>query len=341
MKLTKYEGNPILKACPDREWENLCVLNPAVWYEKDEDLFYMLYRAAGNDSTHYIHLGLATSKDGFHFTRCSETPFLSPDINGPDGGCIEDPRLTKMGDTYYIVYAARTYAPGQYWSADWKPLGDREVDGVHFVQANNAVSHLAITKDFRTVKRLGRISDSRFDDRDVILFPEKVGGKYVKLSRPVERVGEAYGCDIPSVFISFSDDLMEWGEPKLLMTGEEWWQDQKIGGSCPPIRTEKGWLHLFHGVSSRDGGYRVGAVLLDLEDPTKILHRTSDFILAPEHTYETSGYYNGCVFPTGNVVKGDTLYVYYGAADKYVCVATCKLQELLDFLESDGKKGTD
>ena len=114
--------------------------------------------------------------------------------------------------------AARTYAPGQYWSADWKPLGDRDVEGVHFVQANNAVSHLAVTKDFRTVKRLGRISDSRFDDRDVILFPERVNGQYVRLSRPVERVGQEYGCTVPSIFISFSDDLMEWGEPQLLMT---------------------------------------------------------------------------------------------------------------------------
>ncbi|HIZ20128.1 MAG TPA: glycosidase [Firmicutes bacterium] len=339
MKLTKYENNPILSANPENDWESLCVLNPAVWYEPAEDTFYMLYRAAGNDATHYIHLGLATSKDGFHFERRSDQPFLSPDINGPDGGCIEDPRLTKMGDTYYIVYAARTYAPGQYWSADWKPLGDRDVEGVHFVQANNAVSHLAVTKDFRTVKRLGRISDSRFDDRDVILFPERVNGQYVRLSRPVERVGQEYGCTVPSIFISFSDDLMEWGEPQLLMTAEEWWQDKKMGGSCPPIKTPKGWLHLFHGVASRDDGYRVGAALLDLDNPAKVIGRTADFIMEPEFDYETSGYYNGCVFPTGNAVKGDTLYVYYGAADKFVCAATCRLSELLDFIVSNTRRG--
>lgn len=338
MKLKKCADNPILRADPAHSWESLCVLNPAVWYEEKEDRFYMLYRAAGHDETHYIHLGLATSQDGVHFERQSDEPFLSPDVNGADGGCIEDPRLTKMGDTYYIVYAARTYAPGQYWDPAWKPLGDREIEGVHFLQANNAVSHLAVTKDFKTVKKLGRISDSRFDDRDVILFPEKVGGRYVKLSRPTERVGAAYGCEVPSTFISFSDDLMEWDEPQLLMTAEEWWQDKKMGGSCPPIRTPKGWLHLFHGVSSRDDGYRVGAVLLDLEDPTRILGRTSHFIMEPEFEYETSGYYNGCVFPTGNVLKGDTLYVYYGAADKYVCMASCSLTELLAFIESDTRR---
>jgi predicted GH43/DUF377 family glycosyl hydrolase len=122
---------------------------------------------------------------------------------------------------------------------------------------------------------------------------------------------------------------MEWHDEKILLTGEQWWEDKKIGGSTPPIRTRAGWLHLYHGVDSKQGAYRVGAVLLDLEHPDVVLARTRDFLMEPEHPYETEGYYNGCVFPTGIAQSGDTLFIYYGAADQFCCVATCSLEELL------------
>ena len=330
MKLKKYEGNPILKANPKNDWESLCVLNPAAWYE--DGTFYLLYRAAGNDKTHFIHLGLATSKDGYNFTRCFDHPVFSPDTNGSDGGCIEDPRIVKFGDTYYVTYAARAYAPGQYWAKDWKSTYTPPTEAPHFIAKNNTLTHLALTKDFINYKRLGRITDSRLDNRDVILFPEKVNGKYVLLSRPMEWFGEKYGCENPSIWISFSDDMMEWKDHKLLYSGQEEWENKKVGGSTPPLKTEKGWLALYHGVNKNDGAYRVGALLLDLIDPTKILAKTKEFIMEPEYEFETSGYYNSCVFPTGNVIVGDTLYVYYGAADKYCCAATCSVSELLDYL---------
>lgn len=332
MKLIKHHLNPILKPNPQNDWESLCVLNPGVYYEERDKLFYMLYRAAGHDKTHFIHLGLAISRDGAHFERVYDFPVLSPDVNGADGGCVEDPRIVKFGDTYYITYASRTYPPGQYWLPNHKSIGNRPEFGPFFAKHNNTVTHLAMTKDFFSFKKLGRITDSRIDDRDVILFPEKINGKFVRLSRPMEYVGEQYGCEVPSIWISFSDDLMEWDNVQLLMTKEEWWEDKKIGGSTPPIKTDVGWFHLYHGVSTKDNAYRVGAVLLNLNDPTKIIARTKDFLMEPEYDYETQGYYNGCVFPTANCVVNDTLYVYYGAADKYVCLATCKFSELLDYL---------
>ncbi|NLG81782.1 MAG: glycosidase [Bacilli bacterium] len=332
MKFIKHPANPILTANPKNDWESLCVLNPAVYYEENDKTFYMLYRAAGHDETHYIHLGLATSKDGVNFKREFNHPVLSPDINGADGGCVEDPRIVKFGDFYYVTYASRTFPPGQYWLSNYKPLGDRPEHGPLFAIKNNTVTHLAITRDFVNFKKLGRITDSRIDDRDVIIFPEKVNNKFVRLSRPMEYVGKEFGCENPSIWISFSDDLMEWEKPQLLMTGQEWWEDKKVGGSTPPIKTEAGWLHIYHGVSTKDHAYRVGAVLLDLNDPTKIIARTKDFLMEPEYDYETQGYYNGCVFPTGNCVVDDTLYVYYGAADKYVCLATCKFSELVNYL---------
>lgn len=332
MKLTKHPDNPILKPNKDNDWENLCVLNPAVWYENKTNTFYMLYRAAGDDAEHYIYLGLATSNDGINFTRMSNQPAISPTRNNCDEGGIEDPRIIKMDDWYYITYASRPYAPGRYWTNEPKPWFNPPKSGPQYLNKNSTLTHLAITKDFITYKKLGRITDSRIDDRDVIIFPEKINGKFVKLSRPMERYGKGYPCKMPSIWISYSDDLLEWDKPQFLMEGEAWWENKKIGGSCPPIKTKYGWFFIYHGVAKKDSAYRVGAVLLDLNNPMKIISRTKEHILEPEYDYETKGYYNGCVFPTANVVKEGTLYVYYGAADKYVCVATCNFDELLKFL---------
>lgn len=334
MKFNKHPANPILKPNPANEWENFCVLNPAVVYDEARGEFVMLYRAAGDTEMHHIHLGLATSKDGFNFKRQSDKPVFSPSIDGPDAGCVEDPRLVKFGDWYYMTYAARPYAPGRYWS--YEALRKRTwlnppADGPAYLKSNLTLTHLAITQDFVNYKRLGRITDTRDDDRDVILFPEKINGKFVRLSRPI-RFGEGYPCAKPSIWIAFSDDLMEWSNPSLLMQGQSEWESLKIGGSCPPLRTNKGWLHLYHGVSAKDRGYRVGAVLLDLEHPERIIARTRDFIMEPEHDFETKGIYNGCVFPTGNVIRNDTLYVYYGAADKYICAATVGLTDLVNYM---------
>ena len=332
MKLEKYKNNPILSPNERNDWESLCVLNPGVYY--DNGVFYMLYRAAGHDETHYIRLGLATSTDGYNFTRASDKPVLEPDYNGLDGG-IEDPRIIKIGDYFYVTYAARAYPTGQYWRPDCKPPYTSPLGGPRFTTVNNTLSYLAITRDFKTFKKLGRITDSRTENRDVLLFPEKVNGKYALITRPMDYVGPKFGCEAPSIWISFSDDMMEFHKHKLLMKGEQWWETKKIGGSCPPIKTEFGWFFLYHGVSARDDGYRVGAVLLDLKNPAKVIARTKDFIMEPEHDYETKGFYNGCVFPTGNVVVDGKLFVYYGAADHYCCVATCDFSELLNHLKKD------
>jgi predicted GH43/DUF377 family glycosyl hydrolase len=110
--------------------------------------------------------------------------------------------------------------------------------------------------------------------------------------------------------------------------------EEKVGGSTPPLKTDEGWLVLYHGVENGGQGfYRVGVALLDLNDPTKVKSRLKDWIMEPEHDYETEGFYNGCVFPTGNMILDDKLYVYYGAADKYVGLATCSVSELLKMLK--------
>ena len=321
----------------DSPWENLVTCNPGVIY--DGGTFYMLYRAAGDDEDHVIRFGLATSTDGFHFTRVSREPVFGPSEDGPDSGCVEDPRIVKLGDTFYITYAYRPYAPGRYWTFPHDVVRLPACDGFAPKAWAKSLGNtgLAMTKDFRSFRRLGRLTSPVLDDRDVILFPEKVGGKFVMLHRPKDWVGASYGVSEPSIWIKFSDDLLAWEDKPstLLLTGRPNSWEEKIGGSTPPILTDEGWLMLYHGVA--DGGlaqYSVGALLLKADDPTVVLSRTPEPILEPELPYETQGFYNGCVFPTGNVVVDGTLYVYYGAADKHVGVATCKLDELLKYLNN-------
>lgn len=337
MKLKKYEGNPILIPNQKNDWESLCVLNPAVYYNDEAKRFEMVYRAAGNDKTHYIYLGLATSKDGVTFIRQFDKPVLSPSLDNYDGGCVEDPRLIKIDGWYFLTYASRAYAPGQYWKSDVSFLGNPPSVGPKILKTNLSTTNLAISQDLINWKKVGRITDSRYDDRDVYLFPEKVNGKWVKISRGVNRTSIEYKSDIPAIWISFSDDIMEWDNYKILLKPSEWWEDKKIGGSTPPIKTKYGWFMLYHGVSTKDDEYRVGAVILDLEDPTKVVARTKDFIMEPEYDYETKGFYNGCVFPTGNVVVDGVMYVYYGSADKNICVATCIFDEIVDYMINECK----
>ncbi|MBQ3245895.1 MAG: glycosidase [Bacteroidales bacterium] len=338
MKLKKYEHNPILSPNPENQWENLVTCNPGVIH--DGERFYMLYRAAGDEPEHVIRFGLAVSSDGFNFERVSDAPVFSPSEDGPDSGCVEDPRIVKFGEEYYITYAYRIHHPGQYWTFphDVVLLPDCGPDAPASLRQNIGNTGLAVTRDFRSFRRLGRITSPSLDDRDVILFPEKVNGKYVLMHRPKQYVGEEYGVEYPSIWLKFSEDLMTWEDKQshLLITGRKGTWEEKIGGSTPPILTGQGWLVLYHGVA--DGGraeYSVGAMLLDRDDPLKVIARTREPIMSPEHPYETDGFYSRCIFPGGNVVVDGMLYVYYGAADRYVGVATCPLDELVEYLKTE------
>lgn len=333
IKLKKYEANPILSPNPENEWEARCVLNPAVVYDDERKKFVMLYRAAGNDFAHVIRLGLAESDDGIHFTRLYDKPVMDADPEHPDGGALEDPRMVKLDGRYYITYAAEAYSPGRYWNVEGQEYRrenwPKNIETLPaLVRDFTSVTYLAFTDDFKTFKRLGRITDSRYDDRDVVIFPERIRGQYVRISRP-KRDGKT-----PSIWITYSDDLMEWGLPTKFIEPKEDWEMEKIGASCPPIRTKDGWLLVYHGVDAKDKVYRVGFVLLDSEYPERVLARTKRFVMEPEFPYETDGIYNGCVFPTGIVEKDGLLYIYYGGADTYVALATIELKTVLNELKN-------
>lgn len=333
MKLTKYGKNPILRPLAKNAWESFVVTNPgAVWDEKRKKVV-MLYRAAGKDKGHVIRFGLAESSNGFDFKRVSDAPAFGPSADGFDAGCVEDPRIMKIGEWFYVTYAARHFAPGQYWlrKGEVNVMEKAPVEMPARIARSLTSTGLAVTKDFKTWRRCGALTDPRIDDRDVYFFPEKIGGKWWMIHRPMTWVGAKYGTKHPAMWINCSDDLLHWenGTSRLLAKAEQPWE-VKIGGNTPPIKTKDGWMTIYHG-KGEDGFYRLGALLMDLKQPWKVTHRTKEWFMEPEFEYEKVGCYDegGVVFPCGAVVVKGTLFVYYGAADKYVGVATAPMNEFM------------
>jgi len=299
--VTRYKDNPILTK-DDIPYPVETVHNAGV--TKFNGRYIMLFRSHLDTGRSII--GLAESEDGFNFEARPEpfmTPSEKPIFSEYEEFGVEDPRITFLEDAYYITYSA--------YSAHGVRIG------------------LAKTKDFKTVERVALITEA--DYRNVVIFPEKINGRYVRLDRPHSEISPW------SVWMTYSPDLVYWGDSRLIMKPVTYhWDEMKIGPGAPPIKTTRGWLNIYHGVfPTMDGSvYRLGVALHDLEDPSKIIGVGDNWILQPEEEYEIDGYYKGCVFPCGKVLIGDTLFVYYGAADKYVALATCNLEELLDYILS-------
>lgn len=214
-----------------------------------------------------------------------------------------DNRVTKIDDWYYII----------------TPVMVKDYD--------SPVGMLGRTKDFKTYERIDIITAPK--NRGASLFPEKINGKYYKFDRP--GGGDGSNGDI---WISASYDLIHWGEFKpVLKAGYRFWNVQKIGPT-PPIKTDKGWLDIIHGVFTPAGGtyYYIGAILLDLEEPWKVIGKTNSYILGPEMDYERHGNCDNTVFPCGVIpdYENDELKLYYGACDNYICLATGSISELVD-----------
>src|SRR5690348_1133137 len=250
--LQRFKGNPILSPNPSNDWESVVTCNPGAYYDEDKKQVLLLYRASGREPGLKIHFGLAVSGDGYHFERTSSKPVLSPSADGFDAGCVEDARIVKMGEWYYVTYATRPYPPGPYW------LPRDEHHRVYkkwnwpdefpwIYRTNETATCLAMTKDFKTWIRAGRMTNPCVDDRDVILFPEKIDGRFWMMHRPMNWVGEEYGTEYPAMWISSGTDLLCWENPKLLAKAAYAWE-KKIGGNTPPIKTRHGWVTIYHGV---------------------------------------------------------------------------------------------
>lgn len=334
-----------IERCPENpivtpglyDWRRVTVFNPAVIY--DNGRFYMLERAAGTLRPHKCCLGLLESEDGIHFRHVVGKPVFTGDDIGWPHASIQDPRLVKIDGVYYLTYAARQF-PGS--AARFNKIDPKtyysDFDATAHDPWNKTFSGLARSTDLIHWENLGFVNDVEIDDRDLILFPEKIGGRYLLLRRP--QAGP-YGWTDGKMYFSWSDDLKTWSEMELFAAPRQevrnGWEGKKIGGSTPPIRTSRGWLLLYHGVDEHTV-YRLGAMLLDREDPTKIIARTPCPIMEPQEDYEKIGLFiPNVIFPCGNVVVDGKLFIYYGCTDMTVGLATVGLEELVDYvLVSDG-----
>jgi len=313
LQLERYKNNPLIIPEQSSWWEKKAVFNCAVLY--DGKVIHMLYRAIGEYENYVSRIGYASSNDGFAFTRNKE-PVLYPELDYERFG-IEDPRLISVDNKTYLTYVV---------------LSD-------YVKNNPSVSTaLARTEDFSHYERLGVVTLPGSQDKDVVLFPRTIADRkfqrYLLLHRPSSWVGPQYNTEKPSIWISEGDSVTNYYKHSLLIKPEETWEALKIGAGVPPIKTEKGWLVIYHGVDEKHV-YSAGAILLDLEVPAKVLGRTKAPILSPEEQYELNGDVNNVVFPTGACILDNVLFVYYGAADKVCCLATIELKEILDYLLSD------
>ncbi|MBN1385013.1 MAG: glycosidase [Elusimicrobia bacterium] len=328
MKLKKYEGNPILKPTGKGDWEKVAVLNPGVW--RENGTVYMLYRASGEIEDYRIYFGLATSKDGYSFKRVSDKPVFGPTEGEYDGGCVEDARIVKFGEYFYVTYAFRFFPPGMFWKKKTpRPPADAPIT----VRKNLSRSGLLRSKDLKKFERLGPITPDNIDDRDAVIFPEKINGRYIMMHRPAEWVGPEYGCEKPSIWIAFSEDMLNWDGNSLLAQSVFEWESAKIGAGPPPIKTAQGWLVIYHGVDNKRI-YGTGVMMLDLNDPRKVIARAPDSIMLPEAEFETTGIEHDVVFPTANIIIDGKILVYYGGADIVCCVAEVPLKELVDYVLS-------
>jgi len=335
LSFTRCQENPIVT--PGLyDWRRACVFNPGVILD-DDGRFYMYERAAGKLRPFHCFIGMLVSGDGVHFKHVSDKPVFTPEMAGSRFGSVQDPRVVKIEGVYYMTYAYRPYA----WNCNPTGLGVPESSEAEYPgfsrnpKDNMTRSGIAVSSDRVNWEHKCWPTPLEHDDRDVILFPEKVNGRFALLRRPLQLVGPRHGTDQPGIWISFSQDLERWSEPELVARPLYKWEDGRIGGSTPPIRTQHGWLALYHGVENqypptRRVVYRLGALLLDLNDPRKVLARTRQFIMEPETYYEKFGLYiPNVIFPTGNVVKDGLLHLYYGVCDTAIALATVPLEELV------------
>lgn len=296
----RYTENPIIDRYPTREVAR--IFNSAVMPYNGE--FIGVFRGEQTNGVSMIYLG--HSKDGIHW-QFEEEKIHFVDEEGKDFQPIYayDPRLVKIEDTYYIMWCQDMYG---------------------------AAIGLAKTTDFKTFTRL----ENPFlpFNRNAVLFPRKINGNYMMLSRPSDSGHTPFG----DIFISESPDLVYWGKHRHVMgRSSEWWESLKIGGGAAPIETSEGWLLFYHGVSGTCNGYvySIGGAILDLNEPSKVLYRCENFLLTPTEWYEERGFVPNVCFPCATLQDPESgkIAIYYGCADSYVGLAFCNFDEIVTYIK--------
>ncbi len=307
--LRRHSHNPILSAA-DWPYPMNSVFNTGAVRLQDGTTL-LLCRV--EDRTGVSHLCAARSHNGVDGWEIDPAPTMHPDPaqHPEEAWGVEDPRITFVPELgkYVITYTA--YSCGGPSVA------------------------LAVTEDFRRFERYGAIMPP--DDKNAALFPRRIGGKWAMLHRPATPLGQ-------NIWLSYSPDLRHWGNHQMILEARQGasWDAQKIGVGVPPIETPEGWLILYHGVRQSASGavYRIGLALLDLEHPERCLRRGRPWMFRPEEPYEREGDVANVVFPCGFTVApdGDTLHMYYGAADTVVALATGSIRIMLDWLKEFGSQ---
>lgn len=299
--IKRYERNPIITK------EHLPCDANAVFNSgaiKVNDKYIMVLRIENKDRSQ--HFRVAVSMDGYNFDISPNAlEFENADELHEFGGIYYDPRITCIDGEYILMFAVHN-----------KRYGVR--------------IGIARTKDFSSLEWIG--FGSQVDNRNAVLFPEKINGLYARLDRPYGHNGQK-----KNIWISYSPDLIFWGRSQcILETRNMSWDEEYIGAGAVPIKTDKGWLEIYHGVYRTYCGvvYRLGTVLFDLEDPSKVIGRSKGYVLGPDLDYERVGDVPNVVFTCGAILEDDgEVKIYYGGADQVQCVATAKLQDLLDSCE--------
>jgi predicted GH43/DUF377 family glycosyl hydrolase len=334
--LQRASNRPVLEPRADH-WDSVSVFNPGAIMH--DGRVWMLYRAVSDIKAYISRFGLAVSDDGFHFERVVEAPVHAPCRDYEIGG-VEDARITRDGDSFLITYAAVSVIPGPaYDQVNWFERARRDpyIERPGMPPMGPSYTGLLRSRDLRSFSVEGLLTPLSIDDRDGILFPEKINGQYVMLHRPSHWIGHDYGTEQPAMWLAYSDDLIRWDygtrDQYLLMKPQAGiaWEEQKIGGGPPPVKTKVGWLCIYHGVDNKHV-YRVGAALLDLQEPRKVIGRTRHFLMEPEMEWEKVGVIPNVCFPTAAIIRGNELLVYYGAADRVVGLAIADVDALLSHL---------
>ncbi len=293
----RYSQNPVIGWNPTPSTAR--IYNSAAFPYNGE--FVGVFRADHKNGRANLHFG--RSKDGLKWEiEDNLIPWQNENGEPNQNSYAYDPRLLKIEDTYYIT-----------WCDDLE----------------GASIGMGRTKDFKTFVKME--NPLMPFNRNGVLFPRRINGEYVLLSRPSDSAHTPFG----DIFLSRSKDLTYWGKHRLVMAkgGQGWWQGTKIGAGPVPIETTEGWLLFYHGVSGTCNGfvYSMGAAILDLNDPSKVLYRLRDYLLTPEKNYETTGFVPNVCFPCAAIYDADTgrIAIYYGAADTYSAIAFCQVDEIL------------
>jgi len=295
----RYPGNPIItaKAVPRaNSIHNSAIVRFGSGYTG-------IFRVDELDMRYRLHVG--TSRDGLRWDIAPHPIKMTSrdrDVTVTDHSY--DPRITRIGDTFYIT---------------WCNAGSQ-----------GPCIGLATTKDFKTFRQMENPLPP--SNRNCVLFPRKINGKYAMLHRPSDRGHTPFG----DIFYATSPDLAHWGYHRFVFGPRGGWQSTKVGPGPVPIETQEGWLLIYHGVWTSCNGYLyyVGGALLDLERPWRVRARTQDYLLAPTEPYERIGDVPNVIFPSSTVLMGETVRLYYGCADTCISVAEAKLSDLIRFIKA-------